>query len=48
VLFHLPRKPEYKATPYFLNYKIRNFFLTELNMSFSSDGYKQKEVRTVL
>jgi hypothetical protein len=38
-------KPAYKASPYFSNEKVikRKYFLTKVNMSFSSDGYKQME-----
>jgi hypothetical protein len=45
-----PYKSEYKATPYFSNEKIRkeSFSLTKLNMSFSSEGCEQEEVKTVL
>jgi hypothetical protein len=41
-IIYLPYKPEYKATPYFFDGKIKKFFLTESNMSFSSEGCKQK------
>jgi hypothetical protein len=44
-------KPEYKATPYFSNEKIRRkkviFVLTTWNMSFSSEGCKQIKVNAV-
>jgi hypothetical protein len=46
----LPYKPECKATPYLSSKKIRKekFSFTKLNMSFSSEGCKQKQVKTIL
>jgi hypothetical protein len=36
--------PEYKATPYFPSEK-KSFLFAKLNMSFSSVGSKQKEIK---
>jgi hypothetical protein len=41
-------KPEYKATPYFSMRKPGKGLFGKLNMSFISEGRKQKEVKTIL